>query len=144
MKTVIVRIMKIWPKRWVATALVVLAILYLTLVPRPLPDNDIDIPGLDKVVHALMFGGLAFVGCIDMARRGSNSYVRLPRRDIRIAVLAVSLFGGAVEIVQEAMSAGRSGDAFDFMADAAGAAVGAISAAYVLKLWLKQNHGPSC
>lgn len=140
MKSVITGILKIWPKRWVTTALVVLAILYLTLVPRPLPDNDIDIPGLDKVVHAVMFGGLAFVGYIDMARRGRNRYGKLPWRAMWIAVLAASLFGGAVEIIQQAMSVGRSGDAFDFVADAVGAVIGAMIAAKVVDMWLKQNQ----
>ena len=65
-------ILNLWPKRWIATALVLLLILYLTLVPRPLPNTNIEIPGLDKLAHAIMFGVLAFVTSIDMARRNSN------------------------------------------------------------------------
>lgn len=135
--------MKIWPKRWISTALVVLAILYLTLVPRPLPDNDIDIPGLDKAVHAVMFGGLAFVACIDAAMRGRGQYGTLPSRRVWGVAIAVAAFGGAVEIAQQSMGAGRSGDVWDFAADCAGVAIGILSAIGALRAWHKQNRGAS-
>lgn len=143
MMRVVVKIMKYWPKRWVTTALVVLAILYLTLVPRPLPDNDIEIPGLDKVVHAVMFGGLAAVACIDAAMRGRNRFVALRRRQVWVVAMAAAAFGGAVEMAQAAMGAGRSGDMFDFVADCAGVAVGILSAMCALRAWHKQNSGVS-
>lgn len=143
MKKIITGLMKIWPKRWISTALVVLAILYLTLVPRPLPDNNIDIPGLDKAVHAVMFGGLAFVACIDMAMRGRGRYAFLPSRRAWGVAIAVAAFGGAVEIAQQSMGAGRSGDVRDFAADCAGVAIGILSATGALRAWHKQNRGAS-
>lgn len=143
MMKIISGLMKIWPKRWVSTALVVLAILYLTLVPRPLPDNNIDIPGLDKAVHAVMFGGLAFVACIDMAMSGRGRYAFLPSRRVWSVAIAVAAFGGAVEIAQQSMGAGRSGDVWDFAADCAGGAIGILSAMGALCVWHKQNRGAS-
>lgn len=143
MKKIITGLMKIWPKRWISTALVVLAILYLTLVPRPLPDNNIDIPGLDKAVHAVMFGGLAFVACIDMAMRGRGRYAFLPSCRAWGVAIAVAAFGGAVEIAQQSMGAGRSGDVWDFAADCAGVAIGILSATGALRAWHKQNRGAS-
>lgn len=143
MKKIITGLMKIWPKRWISTALVVLAILYLTLVPRPLPDNNIDIPGLDKAVHAVMFGGLAFVACIDMAMRGRGRYASLPSRRAWGVAIAVAAFGGAVEIAQQSMGAGRSGDVWDFAADCAGVTIGILSATGALRAWHKQNRGAS-
>ncbi len=143
MKKIITGLMKIVPKRWISTALVVLAILYLTLVPRPLPDNNIDIPGLDKAVHAVMFGGLAFVACIDMAMRGRGRYAFLPSRRAWGVAIAVAAFGGAVEIAQQSMGAGRSGDVWDFAADCAGVAIGILSATGALRAWHKQNRGAS-
>lgn len=121
--------MKYWPKRWVATALVILVILYLTLVPRPLPDNDIEIPGLDKLVHAVMFGGMAAVACVDTAKRGRNRFVALRRRQVWVVAVATAAFGGAVEIAQGVMGAGRSGDVLDFVADCVGVAAGVLVAA---------------
>lgn len=137
------KIMKLWPKRWVTTALVVLAILYLTLVPRPLPDAGVEIPGLDKVVHAMMFGGLAFVACIDEAQRRRGSFGQVARRKAWFIALLSAVFGGLVEIAQMAMGAGRSGDLLDFAADCAGAVVGMLLAARVLALLSKQNGNDS-
>ncbi len=133
------KIMKLWPKRWVTTALVVLAILYLTLVPRPLPDAGVEIPGLDKVVHAVMFGGLAFVACIDEAQRRRGSFGQVARGKAWFIALLSAVFGGLVEIAQMAMGAGRSGDLLDFVADCAGAVAGMLLAARVLASLSKQN-----
>lgn len=137
------KIMKLWPKRWVTTALVVLAILYLTLVPRPLPDAGVEIPGLDKVVHAVMFGGLAFVACIDAAQRRRGSFGRLARGKGWFIALLSAVSGGLVEIAQMAMGAGRSGDLLDFIADCAGAVAGMLLAARVLASLSKQNGNDS-
>ena len=133
------KIMKLWPKRWVTTALVVLAILYLTLVPRPLPDAGVEIPGLDKVVHAVMFGGLAFVACIDEAQRRRGSFGQVARGKAWFIALLSAVFGGLVEIAQMAMGARRSGDLLDFVADCAGAVAGMLLAARVLASLSKQN-----
>lgn len=115
------------------------AILYLTLVPRPLPDNDIEVPGLDKVVHAVMFGALAFVAVVDLARRGRGEYAPVSRRSCLYVAAASAATGGLIEVLQMAMGAGRSGDWLDFLADAVGAAAGAWLAAMALKAWRKQR-----
>ena len=133
------KIFQIWPKRWVATALIMFAILYLTLVPRPLPDNDIEVPGLDKVVHAVMFGALAFVAVVDLTRRGRGEYAPVSRRSLLCVAAASAATGGLIEELQMAMGAGRSGDWLDFLADAVGAAAGAWLATMALNAWRKQR-----
>lgn len=144
MMHLIAKILNIWPKRWITTALVVLCILYLTLVPRPLPDNDINIPGLDKVVHAVMFGGLAFVAAIDLARKRKRCYRSLTRRGVIAVALSVALFGGGVEIAQDAMDMGRGGDIYDFIADVAGVVIGIYLSRKTIVAWQKQNASSSC
>lgn len=136
-------ILRIWPKRWIATVLVVLAILYLTLVPRPLPDTDIELPGLDKLVHAVMFGGLAFVACVDVSNRHSRLFVPLSVRASWLVAAAVALFGGAVEVAQDAMAMGRGGDVLDFLADCGGIAVGVVVARKMIRGRGNQNVGKS-
>lgn len=138
---VVSKIFDIWPKRWIATALVVLCILYLTLVPRPLPDNDIDIPGLDKVVHAIMFGGLAWVACIDLARVKRRCFRKLSRVQLLKVAVAVALFGGAIEVAQQLMAMGRGGDILDFLADVAGTIIGTLIAARMLRQSEMDNKG---
>lgn len=119
-------IINLWPKRWIATALVLLFILYLTLVPRPIPDTNIDIPGLDKLVHAIMFGVLAFVACIDMARRNCSHIKRLSISTIIIISVIVAFIGLLIEILQQLMQLGRGGDLLDFIADIVGIIIASI------------------
>ena len=142
--SVIANILRIWPKRWVSTALVVLAILYLTIAPRPVPDNDIDIPGLDKLVHVVMFGGLAIVAFIDTARRSRRSFNMPTRMSVGVIVVITILFGGLVEIAQELTGLGRSADWLDFVADAVGVIAGAWIANIVLRSWLRHFGNTSC
>lgn len=127
------KLLKYWPKRWIATALVVLIIMYLTLVPRPLPDTQLQlIPGIDKVVHAIMFVGLSGVALIDLCRRGKGVFA-VPTRRQAISVCAAAIaFGGVIEVAQQAMALGRGGDIADFAADAAGAAAGILASRRIL------------
>lgn len=110
--------------RWVPTGAVSASIMYLTLVPRPLPDDMPELfPGADKVVHALMFGALA--GAIVLDRRRGSDSLRWGRVALWSAVIA-SAAGGVIELLQGAMGMGREGDWMDFIADIIGAAIGAV------------------
>lgn len=128
--------MKVNIPPFLPTALVVCAILWLTLAPHPLPDSDIPLfPGIDKVVHALMFGGLAAVGCFDLWRcQGA----RLSVYSMILVAGVSALFGGVIEWLQMAMEMGRSAELADFAADVAGAAVCAPLARFLLLKFRKQ------
>lgn len=115
------------------TLIVVVAILWLTLARSPFGDTPMPhIPGLDKVVHACMFGGLTFVGELDCSRW------RIKRRNLRgdaalvgwhlaaVIALASIAFGGAIELLQGAMHMRRGADWLDWLADAVGAAVAVV------------------
>lgn len=118
--------MAVSPRRFagLASLLCVGAILWLTLAPHPLP-SDMDVPlfpGVDKVVHALMFGGLAV--CLLFDR------MLLSRKPLTAgwawgAAAVSALFGGAIEIAQWGMALGRGAELLDFLADILGAVVGA-------------------
>lgn len=113
------------------TVVVTVAILWLTLAPHPLPDNDLPLfEGADKVVHFLMFGGLAAALCFDVRR----STGRLSVMATWLIALAVSLFGGVIEMLQNSMEMGRSGDYIDFTADA----LGAYLCAFVCRMLLRR------
>ena len=109
------------------TIMVTGAILWLTLAPDPLPDNDMPaIPGLDKVAHACMFGGFYFAAAFDFtSRRRCGASQSTPAKwlsataTITIATVATA-FGGGIELLQGAMAMGRGCDIYDFIADAAG------------------------
>ncbi len=100
------------------TAVVVLAILWLTLAPKPLPDSDVHwFEGADKVVHGCMFGGLFFVMGLDWVISGRK--LGLP---VGMALAGVCVaFGGGIELVQGAMDMGRGrhgGGGSEFGSDA--------------------------
>lgn len=112
----------------ILTSLTVLAILWLTLAPHPLPDTEVSLfEHADKVVHALMFGGLVLSIVVDRELYRNRQYQqtgRLPKEGNLRSLLVISLisiiFGGVIELLQAAMAMGRGCDAADFLADAAG------------------------
>lgn len=125
---------------WLYTTIVTLAIIYLTLVPKPLSDFRISLwEHTDKVVHALMFGGFVAACCLDYMRK--YQITAISKRNMLIIIAIASIFGAIIEILQNAMGIGRSGDYLDFIADFAGIMLFAsISPAIIRKLFLPQNR----
>ena len=116
------------------TVIIVAVIAYLTLVPHPLPDNDMELfPGADKVVHAIMFGALT--GAIALDRAFKNGIKALGAKSLVIYAIIGSLAGGVIELLQGWMGAGRSADVWDFVADTLGAILAASIARPVIKRW---------
>lgn len=110
---------------WLLTAVTTAAILWLTLAPRPLGDMKPELfPGADKVVHAIMFGGLLLMIYVDKAR--SARWRPLHAFFIVAAMLVVIFFGTTIEFIQGSMNIGRSFDTCDILADAAGAILVAV------------------
>lgn len=111
-----------------ATGVCSAAILWLTLVPHPLPDGGIPaFEGADKVAHGLMFGGWTVCVLFDRLLGGH----RPDRRSVVTVVMAAALFGAAVELAQWAMRLGRGCELLDWVADI----VGSLLAGFFF-LWL--------
>lgn len=105
---------------WIVTAIVLAAILWLTLAPHPVGDVEVPLfPGADKLAHALMFGGLAFVACLDWCR--VRSWRSLSGWLITLFAVASALIGIGIEYLQSAMHLGRAFEVADMVADASGA-----------------------
>ena len=99
------------------------AISYLTLVPRPLPEVDIPLfPGADKVVHALMI--LCLTGAMGLDRMRHSRDIDAPRVRLGGYALLAAAYGGLIELLQGWMDNGRGEDVYDFLADVIGAAIG--------------------
>ena len=117
---------------WIFTVAVIIAILDLTLVPRPLPPMKILLfPHADKVIHALMFGAVVVAMILDYVRKGGTRLLRFTLFSLATSVA----IGGIIELLQSCMGMGRSGDWYDFMADAAGAVLCAFSAPLIAKFF---------
>ncbi|MDE7381757.1 MAG: VanZ family protein [Muribaculaceae bacterium] len=113
-----------WPS-WTFTFIVLIIILWLTLAPHPLGETDIPMfPGADKIVHALMFGGLAMAGFFDWSR--THKWAKLPVMWGWCIVLASAVIGIDIEFAQQSMHLGRSLEIGDMIADVAGAVLALI------------------
>lgn len=98
--------LKFIPK-YLPTVAVTAVILYLTLFPQPLGDEQIELfPHADKLVHFLMFGGLTGTVIFDNWR--TDHPLRL--KSALIVAALVSVFGGVIEWLQFAMNIGRTGN----------------------------------
>jgi VanZ family protein len=99
-----------WRWAWVAGLLYFGALLSLSSMPESnLP--RLDLPGLDKVVHFLLYAGLGWWWA------GAN----LPRWLLVVACLGF----GAVDELSQLRSAGRDASWWDWLADVLGFAFGA-------------------
>ena len=85
-----------------------------------------------------MFGGFVAACCLDYMRK--YQITAISKRNMLIIIAIASIFGGIIEILQNAMGIGRSGDYLDFIADFAGIMLfAAISPAIIRKLFLPQK-----
>lgn len=104
------------PRFWLALwLLAVLAVLVFCLMPASglpdLPHNG------DKLEHALAFFALA-----------ASAVQLYARPRLRVVGVGLLLLGFAIEVAQGALTADRSADPFDLMADAVGIALGMATA----------------
>jgi peptidoglycan/LPS O-acetylase OafA/YrhL len=100
------------------TVAVLVAVLYLTLLPQPLGEEEIHLfEGADKVVHFIMFGGLTGTFIFDRWRIGRP----LNMRQALLVALCSAALGALVEYLQFATHLGRTGnDPMDALANALG------------------------
>lgn len=101
------------------SGVMVLVIMALTLMPGDAVPTVPMFANADKVVHAVMFGALAVTILWDASRRSHN--VSVCRYAMAVAVS--SALGYIIEVLQDNMGMGRSGDMVDWLADVAGAVV---------------------
>lgn len=125
-------------KRYWPSLLTLAVVLYATLYPDPLDDNTMPpIPHLDKLIHAVMMGGL--YGAIVFDTQRADRSKSLSRAFLIAAAVGVIAFGALDEVAQTAMGLGRSGDGLDFVADFVGVAVAFFAAPPMVRKVLKIN-----
>jgi hypothetical protein len=95
-------------------------ILVITLMPAPAVPR-LGLLGryhVDKIIHALLFAVqfLLLVRAFRMHPRSKN----VRGHAVSISILITVLYGAITELLQHVSGGGRSGDPFDFLADAAG------------------------
>ncbi len=108
-------------------------ILYATWLPDPLNDATLPlIPHIDKLIHAIMFGGMTGALLFDYKRKDKQR--QLTRRVIATCVAIVVVLSVIDEIVQGLLPIGRPFDFFDLIADWTGIIIARLSAPPVINL----------
>lgn len=120
-------------QRWLLFFLILEAvlILILSLLPDP-PDPELDIPFLDKILHALAY----FVLC------GSAVFTFSPGKKpglvVVLCILCCVVYGGTIELLQGLT--GRMTELADLLADGGGAVPGALAGLMVYRKWPLKNR----
>ncbi|NDV68496.1 VanZ family protein [Dysgonomonas sp. 25] len=98
--------------------------------------DDFFIP-FDKFAHFMMYLGLAGSACFSYIFFAKGRVIIL--RMLFFCILLPILYGGLIELVQHYYFAGRSGDWYDFLADALGAFTAIPFALFFRKLILRKQ-----
>ncbi len=123
--------------QWWPTMLVLAVIAYATLDSDPVgADNLPPIPHIDKLIHAIMFGGLFSALAFDHYRAGKE----MTHRILFIFAIGSLIVGAADEWAQSALNTGRSGDVLDLAADAIGIAVAYFTAPPAIRMVLRRRN----
>lgn len=121
---------------YLPTFIVVCVILYGTLTGNPMGDTYLPaIPHIDKIIHAVMMGGLLATFAFDWQHANPDKV--LTPSFLWAVFGCVLAFSIGDELLQGAIDNGRSGDPFDFLADCIGAAVAVYLAPPVIRSILR-------
>ncbi|MCH5223544.1 MAG: VanZ family protein [Muribaculaceae bacterium] len=107
---------------WLFSTLTIIAILWLTLAPKPLGEKPPPLfPGADKIAHGIMFGGLTAMLLLDWQRK--HDWKPTINSRIWIDALSCGMFGILIEYLQDFLQMGRGFEYADMIADCAGALI---------------------
>lgn len=117
-------------KSYPFTIVLVLAIWYLSLFTPPKTQLD-GIHFIDKWAHLLMYGTLVCTLWLEHAK----TYRKTPEMTTALCLyLCPVLMSGLIELTQEYCTVSRSGDWYDFTANALGGLIGA-GTGYAFARW---------
>ena len=106
-----------------------MVILYATLWPDiPVAEGLALFPGYDKLIHAIMMGGMAAAIWFDYRRSGG----RITTKCIVNVAIAVTIFAALDESIQHLISPSRTLDIFDFLAGVGGIVIASFTAPPVI------------
>lgn len=120
-----------WP-----TMLVLAVIAYATLHSNPVTPDMSLMPHMDKLIHAIMMGGLLSAFAFDWQRRCRTHNVLTPRF-LWTLFACIVVFSIGDELLQKAMENGRAADILDFAADTAGALIALFTAPPAIRAVLR-------
>ena len=125
--------LKKYPLTWLVTAV----ILYLSFYKPPQTEME-NIPGIDKLVHICMYGGLCLFIWIEYLR----IHQTINRHKMLIGgIILPIIFSGIIELIQNYCTEHRGGDWLDWVANTSGVLLAALAGNYILRpiLWKKRD-----
>lgn len=123
-------IKKFWP-----TSIVLAVIVYATLSNDPIGADELPlIPHIDKLIHAIMMGGLFSAIVFDLCRNERQKLATKRLIGIAVGVMIFCIFD---EIAQTTLTDTRSGDPLDLLADWVGIWIAYFAAPPAIKYVLK-------
>ncbi|WP_158285044.1 VanZ family protein [Arenibacter aquaticus] len=90
---------------------------------------SVDIPHVDKAVHFTFYFVFTFLGCLGY--RELKSKKTTLKRAVFVSILTAVIYGMVIEVLQGVATAHREPDILDFLANSAGAFVGAYAVKYI-------------
>lgn len=122
-------------KKYPLTLVTVVIILYLSFFKPPQTDME-TIPGIDKIAHICMYGGLCFLLWIEYLR--THQTINKSRMWIGGIILPIAL-SGTIELMQAYCTEHRGGEWFDFAANSLGVFLAALVGYYILRPIIWKN-----
>lgn len=120
-------------KKYPVSLVIILMVIYLSFFKPPSMEIS-KVPGMDKIAHVCMYGGLSGALWFEFIRnhkgRGTWWHAWIG------AVFCPILFSGTIELLQEYATTYRGGDWFDFLANTTGVALATLFANFVMRPWL--------
>lgn len=118
-------------KKYPLSLLIIGIVLYLSFF-RPPTVEAAKIPGIDKIAHICMYGGLSGVLWLEFLRNHRKRGLVMWHAWVG-AVACPVLLSGLVELLQEYCTVHRGGDWFDFLANITGVALATLVSYFVLR-----------
>lgn len=123
-------------KKYPLSLCIIAVIFYLSFFTPPKTDME-EIPGIDKLAHTCMYGGLCLVIWFEYLR--SHQSIHFPKVWLW-GIIAPILMSGGIELMQAYCTENRGGEWLDFAANSLGAVLAALIGYNLLRplMWKKK------
>ena len=123
-------------KKYPLSLCIIAVIFYLSFFTPPKTNME-EIPGIDKLAHTCMYGGLCLVIWFEYLR--SHQSIHFPKEWLW-GIIAPILMSGGIELMQAYCTENRGGEWLDFAANSLGAVLAALIGYNLLRplMWKKK------
>lgn len=124
-------------KKYPFSLAVILTVIYLSFFKPPSLDDLPLFPGIDKVVHFCMYGGVSGMLWLEFLLNHQRGEAKIWHAWVG-AIFCPIVMSGIIELLQEYCTTYRGGDWFDFLANSCGVLAATLFARYVLRPWISK------